>query len=264
MSNNGQAPSGVASNRSVSRAAGILRVLAASAEPITVTEIAKRIDLPRATVFRLLLTLEEEGFVDRQDTLYTLGWELARIAQAVDPAAGLISRVKPLVEEIAERLEETITLSLRRGTYDLELVLQANPRTLGMTMADMHGQKWPLHASSTGKLLLAELNDEQIRIATGNELPPVTNYTITDWETLTRELEQVRQRGWASTVDELEEGMISVAVPIRDKVNQLIASLAYVAPRHRIDSERIEKDKINGLIQGANELRRRVVSLTEN
>lgn len=264
MSESGQAPTGVASNRSVSRAAGILRALAASTEPITVTEIAKRIDLPRATTFRILLTLEEEGFVDRQDTLYTLGWELGRIAQAVDPAAGLISRVKPLVEDIAERLEETITLSLRRGTYDLDLVLQANPRTLGMMMADMHGQRWPLHASATGKLLLAELNQEQVRIATGNELQPVTSYTITDWQSLGTELERIREQGWASTVDELEEGMISVAVPIRDAVGELIASLAYVAPRHRIDSARIEKDKINGLIQGANELRRRVVSLTEN
>lgn len=264
MSDKGQATSGVASNRSVARAAGILRVLAASSAPITVTEIAKRIELPRATVFRLLLTLEDEGFIDRQDTHYTLGWELARIAQTVDPTAGLVSRVKSLVEEIAERLGETVTLSVRRGIYDLELVLQANPRTLGMTMSDMHGQKWPLHASSTGKLLLAELTDEQIRIATGNELQPVTSYTISDWERLSTELDEVRKQGWAATIDELEVGMISAAVPIRDKIGHLIASLAYVAPRHRIDSKRIEEEKIHGLIQGAKELRQRVVSLTDN
>ncbi|WP_313810597.1 IclR family transcriptional regulator [Glutamicibacter sp.] len=254
---------GVSANRSVSRAISVLRALAVKGSGQTVTEIAKRVQLPRATVFRLLLTLEEEGFVDRQDTMYFLGWDLARIAQDVDPTAGLVSRVSDVVEEIADAMNETVTLSVRRGKYDLDLVQQAAPRSIGVTMSDMKGMRWPLHASATGKLLLAELDRDEIRVATGNKLEKLTPVTITTWKGLEAELEAVRDQGWASTVDELEEGIISVAVPLRGAGGDLVASLAYIAPRHRIGTDKIETQKINELLDGAQRVRQRIVSLTD-
>lgn len=254
---------GIASNRSVSRAIAVLRALAARGVPMTVTEIAKRVELPRATVFRLLLTLEEEGFVDRDDTHYSLGWDLARIAQDVDPTAGLVSRVSDLVDEIADQMNETVTLSVRRGKYDLDLVQQASPRSIGVTMSDMKGMRWPLHASATGKLLLAELDSDQVRLATGNELEKLTPATITSWKVLEKELAAVREQGWASTVDELEEGIISVAVPLRGAGGDLVATLAYIAPRHRVGTDKIETQKIEQLIDGAKLVRKRIVSLTD-
>ncbi|MGQ3383176.1 IclR family transcriptional regulator [Glutamicibacter sp. TV12E] len=254
---------GVASNRSVSRAIAVLRALAAHSTAMTVTEIAKRVELPRATVFRLLLTLEEEGFVDRDDTHYSLGWDLARIAQDVDPAAGLVSRVSDVVDDIAEAMKETVTLSVRRGRYDLDLVQQASPRSIGVTMSDMKGMRWPLHASATGKLLLAELEPEQVRVATGNKLEKLTPSTITNFSALERELASVREQGWASTIDELEEGIISVAVPLRGAGGDLVASLAYIAPRHRVGTDKLETQKIEELLRGAQQLRKRIVSLTD-
>ncbi|MFJ2145408.1 IclR family transcriptional regulator [Glutamicibacter sp. NPDC087831] len=258
----GKSSGGMAANRSVSRAIAVLRALAARGEPLTVTEIAKQIGLARATVFRLLLTLEEEGFVDRQDTHYTLGWDLARISQDVDPTPGLLSRVSDVVVEIAEMLNETVTLSVRHGKYDLDLVQQASPRAIGMSMTELQGQRWPLHASATGKLLLSELDKESIRIATGSKLEKLTSQTITTWKALDAELDQIRERGWASTIDELEVGIISVAVPIRGAGNDLIGMLAYMAPRHRVDTEKLEVQKIEGLLEGAKMVRRRIVSMT--
>lgn len=255
--------SGVASNRSVSRAIAVLRALAAGGTPMTVTEISKRVELPRATVFRLLLTLEEEGFVDRDDTHYSLGWDLARIAQDVDPTSGLVSRIKDVVEQIAEQMNETVTLSVRRGKYDLDLVQQYSPRSIGVTMSDMMGMRWPLHASATGKLLLAELDAEQVRIATGNKLEKLTPFTISSWKALDKELAAIRENGWATTIDELEDGIISVAVPLRGAGGDLVAILAYIAPRHRVGTDKLETQKIEELIEGAKLVRKRIVSLTD-
>lgn len=226
------------SNRSVVRAIRILRALGSGPAAMTATEVAQKIGLPRATTFRLLLTLEEEGFVDRQDTLYSLGWDLARLAGSIDPAARLVPRVSGVVDELADEIGETVTLSVRRGRYDLDLVAQANPRRVGMAMSDMHGMKWPLHASSTGKLLLAELDDGQVEAATSGKLDKLTERTITDYSALKRDLALTRERGWSLTDEELEDGIVSVAVPIRDTAGSLLAALTFVGPAYRIDTEK--------------------------
>lgn len=243
--------SSLPSNRSVVRAIQILRALGSGPAAMTVTEVAQKVGLPRATTFRLLLTLEEEGFVNRQDTLYSLGWDLARLAGDIDPAAGLVPRVSGVIDELADEMEETVTLSLRHGRYDLDLVVQATPRRVGMSMADMHGMKWPLHASATGKLLLAELDDEQIKAATGGELARLTACTITDYDALKRDLALTRERGWALTDEELEDGVISVAVPIRDSAGSLMAALTFVGPVHRIDTDK-RTELTDRLLAGAN------------
>jgi DNA-binding IclR family transcriptional regulator len=229
---------GYAANRSVTRAIRVLRALAASGTPMTATDVAKKIDLARATTFRLLMTLEEEGIVDRQDTLYSLGWDLGRIAQSVDPASGLAPRIKDILDEFADETGETVTFSLRRGRYELDLVLQSSPRLLGITMSGMYGMHWPHHASATGKVLLADLNPEQLRMALGDHLEALTSATITDYEDLGRELKVVRERGWASTIEELEDGIIAFGAPVRDSVGALIGAVSIVGPRHRMENKK--------------------------
>ncbi|MGO3153492.1 MAG: IclR family transcriptional regulator [Galactobacter sp.] len=246
--------SGPTANRSVVRAIQILRALSASDLPMTATDVAQSVGLPRATVFRLLMTLEEEGFVSRTDTLYSLGWDLARIADSVDPVSTLVPRISGIIEELADELGETVTLSLRRGRYGLDLVAQANPHVIGLEMSQMNGQTWPLHASSTGKLLLAELTEPQVLTATGPELPALTDKTITTQSDLTAELEQIRRQGWAITDRELEDDIVSVAVPIRDSAGTLMAILTWVGLAHRIDAER-RRTLTQALIEGAERVR---------
>lgn len=259
MSNSQKTPQqGTAANRSVTRAIRILRALAVSETPITVSDVARKIDLPRATTFRLLMTLEDEGIVDRQDTRYTVGWDLARIAQTVDPASGLVPRIKDVVEEFAEEINETVTFSLRRGLYDLDLVIQANPRLLGMTMSDLHGRRWPQYASATGKLLLADLSPEQVRLTLGDTLVPLTEHTITTYEDLDLELEHVRQQGWASTVQELDNGLVSFAAPVRDSVGALVGAISFLAPLHRRGTEEEHAELIDRLIAVAERVRHRL------
>lgn len=225
---------------------------------MTVTDIARTIDLPRATTFRLLMTLEEEGIVDRQDTLYSLGWDLARIAQSVDPAVGLVPRIKDELDTLADNLGETVTFSLRHGLYELDLVLQSSPRLLGMTMSEMHGMRWPHHASATGKILLAELTPEQVRLATGEKLEALTESTITDYEDLARELKTVRAQGWASTVEELEDDIVAFAAPVRDSVGALVGAVSVVGPRRRLEIKEQQGELPARLIAAAERVQQRM------
>ncbi|MGV9709787.1 IclR family transcriptional regulator [Gordonia sp. NPDC003424] len=251
----------MSSNRSVIRAVHVLRTLGASSRPMTATEVAQRMGLPRATTFRLLLTLEDEGFVERDDTRYSLGWDLARLAGGIDPAARLAPRVSKDLGDLADEIGETVTLSLRRGRYDLDLVVQANPRRVGVAMTDMHGQKWPLHASATGKLLLSELDDDELKDATPGGLDALTEKTITDYPALRKELDITRERGWAITDQELEDGIVSVAVPIRDSVGDLLAALTFVGPVHRIGPEKLPELN-RRLFAGAEHVRRHLNTTT--
>jgi len=252
---------GMASNRSVTRAVQVLRALAGSPAALTVSDIARRIALPRATTFRLLLTLEEEGMVDRQDTLYSLGWELGRLAQAVDPAAGLVPRIKDDLDAFADEVGETTTFSLRRGLFELDLVYQANPRRLGMTMADLKGLTWPPHASSTGKILLSELTPGEVGGTLSEPFAAVTPKTITTRKALDEELAKVREQGWSVTDEELEEGMLSYAVPVRDAVGGLVGAISLVGPLARVRNIDTEANLTDRLKAAAERVRRRMTAV---
>ena len=255
-----QSKSTISANRSVARAISVLRALAGSPEAATATDVARKAGLPRPTTFRLLLTLEEEGFVDRRDNHYSLGWDLARIARSADPAAGVVARTRGTIKSLAEQLGETITLSLRRGFFEFDLVLQESPRSIRVTMSDMRGLRWPLHASATGKLLLAELTPEQVFRAAGEELPKLAARTITNRQDLRAELDRVRSQGWAQIDDELEDGLFAMAVPLRDNVGQMFAALAMVAPQQRIESDDTKQRHLKLLLDGARQLTHQLTS----
>lgn len=263
MSSQNPPPQGIASNRSVSRAIKVLRALTASDTPLTVTDVAKAIDVPRATTFRLLMTLEEEGIVDRQETLYSPGWDLSRMALSVDPASRLVPRIQDLLDDFAEEIGETATFSLRRGRYELDFVLQSTPRRMGVTVSEVQGVRWPHHASATGKLLLAELTPEQVRLDLGETLEPLTEHTITDFTVLFEELEQIRQQGWAGTLQELEDGVISFAVPVRDSIGTFIGAISCVGPLHRMDAAERYPELISSLHAVSDRIRQRLSTSAE-
>lgn len=233
----GAVPASQHSNRSVGRAIQILRMIARHNGGTTSSELAERVSLPRATVFRLLTTLEENGFVDRIKNNYVLGWDLARLGSIADSSAGILERARDGVQDAANAIGETVTLSMSRPNNQLDVVLQASGRIIGFNVSDLVGMRWPLHASSTGKLVLAELPFSEVREMLRDGLKPMAVNTITTFEALEEELIQVKDNGFAVIEDELEEGLASIAVPIRDDANALIAALAAVGPTYRFNAE---------------------------
>ncbi|OXM75100.1 MULTISPECIES: IclR family transcriptional regulator [Amycolatopsis] len=228
-------------NKSVAKAVRLLRELAAQPRTgATATVLAKAAGLSRPTAFRLLLSLEQEGLVDRIDNNYILGWELARLGRRADPHAGLVARAQPLLQELADKFNESVTLSVPNAEGGLDLVAEAaGSHVLGVLGRNMIGQRYPLHASSTGKVLLAEQPPERLPALLPEKLEAYTPHTITDRAVLLRELEQVREQGFAIIDNELEPELLSLSRPIRDASGTLVAILTLNGPRTRFGRAQI-------------------------
>lgn len=224
------------SNKSVIKAMALLTELGWHASGITATELAQKMRMSRPTVFRLLLSLCQTGFVEKESGRYRLGWKLARLGRRADPHTGLTARVQPFLEALAAELNETINYAIVNGEGEFELIAEASGlRYLSATKAYV-GVDLPLHASAMGKALLAELPDEAIRRRLPQVLPRLTDRTITHIDDLISALHVVRERGFAVIDDELEDSMFSLAVPVRID-GRLIGLVAVTGPTPRMKAQ---------------------------
>jgi DNA-binding IclR family transcriptional regulator len=228
-------------NKSVLKAGQLLRELAAHPRTgVTVTKLAKAVGMSRPTATRLLYSLERTGLVDRVGHNYILGWEMARLGRYADPFAGLVVRASPLLQELADKFNESVTLSVPNGRDGLDLVAEAaGSHVVGIRAQGMVGQQYPLHASSSGKILLAELPVERVIAMLPEKLEAYTPHTITDRTKLLQEIDQVREQGFAIIDNELEQELISLSRPVRDSSGTLVAILTLNGPRYRFGRARI-------------------------
>ena len=228
-------------NKSVTKAVRLLRELGARPRSgATVTTLAKAVGMSRPTAFRLLLSLEHTGLVDRVDNNYILGWELARLGRLADPHAGLVARAQPLLQELADKTNETVTLSVPDSHDGLDLIAEATgSHMVGMMARNMIGRQYPLHASSSGKVLLAEMPAEKVKLLLPEKLEAYASQTITDRRVLLKELTQVREQGFSIIDNELEEELLSLSRPIRDSSGTMVAVISVNGPRYRFTRDRI-------------------------
>jgi DNA-binding IclR family transcriptional regulator len=202
-------------NQSVQKAITLLRATAASTDGASVSALARAAGLPRATALRLIRTMEQEGLLLRvpQADRVLLGPELVRLARQVDMGTLLREVARSRLGELREAVRETVTLSVVAPDGGLDVVYQVDgPQHL--VPRSWLGQRFPLHASSSGKLLLSTYDEQRLERFLRDPLPALTPYTITTRRALREEIEQDRARGYASTVDELEEGLAGVSVGI--------------------------------------------------
>ncbi len=223
-------------NKSVVKATLLLRELGRYPRGATVTDLAQSAGLSRPTAFRLLLSLEHGGFVERTENIYTLGWELLRLGRISDPALSISARIQPILEALAENLSEATSFVLVKGDLDYDIICEASASRY-LSVSSVH-QRYPLHATAFGKVLLAELPDDRIKHIFPEELPALTEQTITDREELLKELHHVRQQGYAVLDNELEEGLFAVAVGCRDSQGRLFGIVTATGPEQRMKAGR--------------------------
>jgi IclR family transcriptional regulator, acetate operon repressor len=223
-------------NQSVQKGVAILRAAAQTPGGTSVSGLARAAGLPRATALRLIRTLECEGLLVRfpEHDRVVLGIELQRLARAVDARELLIEASRRPLETLASETHETVTLTVVEPDGTLAVVRQIDPPHL-LKIADWMGRRYPLHASSSGKLLLSTMTDDELGPMLAGPLERLTRWTITDADALRRELDDVRANGYAVIVDELEEGIASVSTGIR--VRQRVAGMLNVTgPSMRFDN----------------------------
>jgi IclR family transcriptional regulator, acetate operon repressor len=226
--------------QSLARAITLLRLAAARPAGTPTAALARAADLPVATAARLLATLADAGFVERTaaDDGWVLGRELIRLVSAADPDRVLVARARPVVEELAEATGESAMLGVPRPPAGADVLVQVDtPRFVGAT--NWVGRPFPVHASASGKLVLAELSDDALAAwASHQRLERYTDQTITDLVALRGELERVRRQGYAELADELEDGLAAIALPVRSSGGALVAIVGLSGPSFRLTAER--------------------------
>jgi IclR family acetate operon transcriptional repressor len=225
-------------NQSVQRATAILRAAADRADGETASGLARASGLSTSTALRLIHTLEREGFLARRsDGRYEIGLALARLGRGAEAGDLVDAATRAALDRLAAETHETVTLSVVRGGEALDVVLQIDTPHMVKAISWV-GRRYPLHASSSGKVLLATLDSARLDRFLLGELERRTEATLTDADELRREIERVRARGYADIVDELEDGLASVSVPITDGEGRLSAILNVTGPTFRFDAER--------------------------
>ena len=239
-------------NKSVIKATVILSELGRHKQGITVTELAQAVKITRPTAFRLLLSLEQTGFVDRVDNRYMLGWEMARLGRLADPYAGAVARIQPVLDEYARKLNETVSFAMVRGDLAYDVIAEASA-TRYLNVSLYVGETYPMHASATGKLLLAQLSDNRLAEALPEKLERYTPNTITSRKALLQELQKIREQGYAVIDNELEEGLFVVAVPVHDLAGSVVGVFTINGPVQRLKSDQLP-DTLDQLQQGARDI----------
>jgi DNA-binding IclR family transcriptional regulator len=219
--------------QSVRRALRALELIAEAGE-LGVSELGRRLDVHKATASRLIATLSERGIVERDPVTekYRLGFGLIRLAGAAMAGLDLVRTARPVLEELAERTRETVNLGVLSG--DGVVYIDQVTGTRSIVAVSWVGRRTPLHCTSNGKVLLAHLDDVERNQLLGGALERATPNTLTDPSKLRAQLEEIRIRGYAQTMEELEEGLNAVSAPVRRADGEVVAALSVSGPAFRM------------------------------
>ena len=242
--------------QSVDRALQVLELLAAWGTG-GVSEVAAEIGVHKSTAFRLLGALEAREMVqqDAERGKYRLGFGLVRLARRVNVQLELTEQARPLTDRLAGALGESINVAVLREHFAVNVVQSRGQASV--VSQNWIGQLTPLHATSSGKVLLAHLDPVQQDRLLGQGLDRFTPHTHTDPEVLQAELRTVLTVGHAVSYGELEDGLNAVAVPVRGEDGRVIAALSASGPAYRLGRERLT-EVLAQLVDAAAELSRRM------
>jgi IclR family transcriptional regulator, acetate operon repressor len=246
-------PSGL---QSVDRALHVLELLASWGTG-GVSELATEIGVHKSTAFRLLGALEARELVEQttERGKYRLAFGLVRLARRVNVQMELTEQAGMLTERLSRKLGESINVAVLREHFVVNVVQSRGQASV--VSQNWIGQLTPLHATSSGKVLLAHLDSTERAQLIERGLERFTPNTHTDPATLEDELAAVVKQGHATTFGELEIGLNAVAVPVRGEDGTVVAALSASGPAYRVTPERISE--ILGEVKAAGvELSRRM------
>jgi DNA-binding IclR family transcriptional regulator len=217
--------------QSIERAFAVLGALADG--PVGVTEVADRVALPKSTVARLLGSLQREGVVEQVPggTRYRLGARIASLAAGVASTSSLVAVARPHLVELASALGETAGLSVPDG-YQVHYIDQVDT-THQVQIREWTGTRVPMHAVSSGLVILASWPEAELERFLDRPLERFTPRTMTEPAALRERLTEVRAEGFAWVHEEFAEGLNSVAAPIAGDRGDVVAAVHVHGPSYR-------------------------------
>jgi IclR family transcriptional regulator, pca regulon regulatory protein len=239
--------------QSLDRGLAVIRCFSSEHPSLTLSEVAERTGLTRAAARRFLLTLQELGYVGSSGRRFSLRPRVLALGYAYLSSFSVAQIAQPHLEDLAEELHESCSVSVLDGD-DLVYVARASANRI-MTISLTVGTRLPPYPTSMGRVLLAHLPEAELDAHLARtELRQLTEHTITDPLELRAVLAAVRCQGWAAVDQELEAGVRSIAVPIRDGSNKVVAAINASAHAARVPMRTLEKQFLPRLIDCAQQI----------
>lgn len=214
------------------RAVRLLKLFTSERPQMSLAEISRASGLNKTTAHRLLRALQSESLIDRNaaTSAYSLGAGLMALGVQALASNDLRRRVHPLLKTLARQSGETATLEV--PVENSMLILDEVAGTHVVAGTGNIGTRWPMHATSTGKAWIAFEQSGMDRI--GDQLEALTANTLTSKESFQPQLADIRRRGYAVSVDELEDGFTAVATVIRGTLGEVQGALSIGGPTQRL------------------------------
>ncbi len=221
--------------RTINRFSDILNAFEETENALTLSEISRKIHLPKSTTFRFLEAMTAAGLLTfREDQHgYVPGSQLIRWGRIAQERLDLRNLALPLMRKLTESTGEMTVLSIRDGNWGMwiDQIESKHP----IRLANRSGNRLMLHAGASSKVLLAFLpEDQMMKIVNDIDLIPLSTNTITNKNELIKELEQIRLQGYATSIEETDTGAMGIAAPVYDFTLNVVAGLGIAAPLSRI------------------------------
>jgi IclR family pca regulon transcriptional regulator len=239
--------------QSLDRGLAVIRCFSSEHPSLTLSEVAERTGLTRAAARRFLLTLQELGYVGSSGRQFSLRPRVLALGYAYLSSFSVAQIAQPHLEDLAEELHESCSVSVLDGD-DLVYVARASANRI-MTIALTVGTRLPPYPTSMGRVLLAHLPEAELEAyLSRTELRKLTDRTVVDPAELRAILATVRSQGWAAVDQELEAGVRSIAVPIRDSSRKVVAAINASAHAARVPMRTLEKEFLPRLLDSARQI----------
>ena len=225
--------------QAVIRAVRILKAVSRARKDVSLVELCSDVGLSKPTAHRILSALISEGLVvqDPASRSFRIGPEAISLGAHTVYRTDLRSLARPFLESLAAEAGETATLEV--PVRDEMLILdEVEGRHIIGARTEV-GARWPMHATSTGKAVLADLSPDDLESRLKKPKEQLTPNTITDAGKLRKALEAVRKKGYAVAIGELQPDFSAVGAAVRDTTAAVVASLSIGGPSERLPRKRL-------------------------
>ncbi len=216
--------------QSVENALAVLEALCDEGEEVRISHLSERLDMNKTSIFRLLATFENRGYVEREHRTgkYRLGLSAYEMGQKFLSRMGLLKKARPVMERLVRECNEAVYIGLRRnGEF---LFLDMVDTSQQVKIVSFLGNRYPLTSTPAGKVILAHLPPDH---------PPIYDQEISSASAAQEELLQIRRQGYCLELGTLGEGVMGLAVPLFDSGAQIPGCLCLIGPNFRMSPEKI-------------------------
>lgn len=225
--------------QSIDKALDLLELLAEHGS-LSLIELTERLEQPKSSTYRIVLTLENRGFISRsdEDGKYCLGYKQLMLTRNLLERNTLRMAALPEMRKLFDRYGDTVNLGvlLAGQVLYVEIIESTHP----LRMTDSIGSRSPFHATAIGKSIASRMTEDAVReLASGYGLQPFTPNTIATEKELLAELGRIREQGYALDDEEIVEGARCVAAPVLDLQDRPVGAISLSGAMHRFKDERL-------------------------